>query len=238
MSFTSFAMRARIACLALCASGATACSPRADRSSTDADSTTHVAQATTDSVRADSLARARQDSINRTLPGYVVDSILPVEEQLRRFRAQVGGSTVTSLRGGAASRDALVRRFMTAVVAGDSAALDAMRIDAREFADLIYPESPNVKPPYQQDPALVWRTIQNPSRSGLIRLVRRAGGSRLTLRDYRCDATPGVQGRNRFWTGCTVTLTAADGSTSTHRWFGHIVERDGHFKFMSYANEF
>lgn len=205
----------------------------ADRS--DRATTTIVAR---DSVVKDSLARARQDSINHTLPGYFVDSILPVEEQLRRFRAMVGGAPVTTLRNGSASRDALVRRFMRAVVAADSNELRAMAIDAREFADLIYPESPSTKPPYQQDPALVWRTIQNPSASGLKRLVRRAGGVPVRLASYRCEAAAAKQGRNILWSGCFLTLVGEKGDSSTHRFFGTIVEREGQFKFMSYKNEF
>src|SRR5678815_1044414 len=64
----------------------------------------------TDSVRADSIARARQDSINRASPGYVIDSVLPVEEELRRFRAAVGGTTATEeLRHASLSRADLVR---------------------------------------------------------------------------------------------------------------------------------
>ena len=191
-----------------------------------------------DSVMKDSLARVRQDSINRTLPGYVVDSILPVEEQLRRFRAMVGGAPVTTFRNGSMSRDALVQRFMRAVVAADSNQLRAMAVDAREFADLIYPESPSTKPPYQQDPALVWRTIQNPSASGLKRLVRRAGGVPVRLASYKCEAAAAKQGRNILWSGCFLTLIGEKGDTSTHRFFGTIVEREGRFKFMSYKNEF
>ena len=93
-----------------------------------AGNTTVVASATSasDSARADSIARARQDSINRTLPGYVVDSILPVEEMLRRFRLIVGGTPVTALQNASPSRDALIKRFMTAVAAADSSALRDM----------------------------------------------------------------------------------------------------------------
>ena len=191
-----------------------------------------------DSVLKDSVARARQDSINRILPGYVVDSILPVEEQLRRFRATIGGETMSALLHGSPSRDALVQRFMRALVAGDSAELRAMLVSPREFADLVYPESPNIKPPYQQDPALVWRTIQNPSESGFIRLVRRAGGVPAKLKSYACDATPVRQGENTLWSNCRLTLVGEQGDKSTHRFFGSIVERGGQFKFMSYKNEF
>lgn len=191
-----------------------------------------------DSVIADSIARVRQDSINRTLPGYVIDSILPVEEQLRRFRAAIGGERVRALVGGARSRDELVRRFARAVETSDTATLFRLAVSPREFADLIYPESPNVRPPYQQDPALVWRTIQNPSQSGLRRLVRRAGGIPMPLAGYRCNDAPAIVGRNRFWRDCELRIRGPNGDTSLHRLFGTIVEREGQFKFLGYRNEF
>ena len=189
-------------------------------------------------MRADSMARAHQDSVNRTLPGYVIDSILPMDEALRRFRAAIGGEPVSAFAHGSRSRDALVSRFMKALVAGDSADLRAMVVSAREFADLVYPDSPNTKPPYQQDPGLAWRMIENSSESGYMRLLRRAGGIAVTLARYRCDPTPTTQGANQFWTNCTLTLVGAPGDTSTHRFFGNIIARDGRYKFMSYANEF
>ncbi|MDP9205133.1 MAG: hypothetical protein M3P12_06715, partial [Gemmatimonadota bacterium] len=130
-------------------------------------------QIAADSARADSINRARQDSINRASPGYVIDSILPVEEELRRFRSAIGGQPVTAFSGGSGSREALVRRFMKALAANDSVDLRAMALNAREFADLVYPESPYTHPPYSQSPALVWNQIQNPSASGFTRLVRR-----------------------------------------------------------------
>lgn len=190
-----------------------------------------------DSARRDSVARARQDSVNRTMPGYVVDSILPVAEQVRRFAAQLREAPVTELQGASPSRDALVKRFVQAVVAADSADLLAMALSAREFIDLVYPESPATHPPYQQDPALVWRTIQNPSVSGFKRLVRRAGGIQMTLAGYSC-APAARQGENRLWANCQLRLVGAKGDTTTHRFFGTILERHGRFKIISFKNEF
>jgi|GEM_PF-767965 len=197
-----------------------------------------AANAARDSIVKDSLARARQDSINRTLPGYVVDSIFPVEVMQRRFRLKIGGQPVTHFANGSPSRDALIKRFMKAVVARDSVLLRAMQVDIHEFAYLVYPDSPNTKPPYTQDPGLVWRSIVNPSESGFIRLVRRAGGVPATLVRYTCDPAPTRQGANRFWTNCELYLRGENGDVSTHRFFGNIIERDGQFKFMSYKNEF
>ncbi|HVZ48225.1 MAG TPA: hypothetical protein VG916_05550 [Gemmatimonadaceae bacterium] len=194
--------------------------------------------ATTAAARTDSIARARQDSINRAQPGYVVDSVFPIAEEVRRFRAAIGGTPVTSLTAGETSRESLVRAVVAAAVAGDSAALVRLALTAREFADLVYPASPFARAPSQESPARVWMTIQNPSVSGRLRLVRRLGGLALAYVSHQCDAAPEHQGPNVLWTRCVVTLAAANGARETHRLFGTILERDGHFKVVSYTNEF
>lgn len=219
---------------------AAACSPARDESPT---------LNAADSLRADSVTRARQDSINRTLPGYVVDSILPVEEELQRFRLAIArkerarggtdaGAPVTTLVGGTRSRDALVRKFISALATNDSSALREMSLTAREFADLVYPESPYTHPPYRQSPALVWNQIRNPSSSGLTRLLRRIGGTRLEYVSHSCDRSPDHQGANVIWAGCTVRIVDQNRDTTSQRLFGSIIERDGTYKFVSYSNGF
>lgn len=195
-------------------------------------------QTTADSARVDSLNRARQDSINRASPEYVVDSILPVEETMRRFRAAIGGARVTAFTGSSPSREALVRRFINALAVSDSADLGAIALNAREFIDLVYPESPYTHPPYRQSPALVWNQIQNPSASGLTRLVRRLGNQPLRYVDHRCDADPDRQGRNLIWTNCIVRLGSSNEPPTSHRLFGSIIQRNGRFKIVSYKNQF
>ena len=199
---------------------------------------TVAANPAADSGRKDSIARARQDSINRMLPGYVVDSILPTDELLRRFRARVGGTPVTALQSASASRDALVARFLKAVAAADSTSLRDMALNAREFADLVYPESPNTRPPYKENPAVMWSTIQNPSQGGFIRLLRRTAEIPTKLVDYRCEGRTETQGHNTFISGCILRLNGKDGVTTSHRYFGSIIERDHKFKIVSYRNEF
>lgn len=191
-----------------------------------------------DSVRTDSIARARQDSINRAQPGYIVDSILPVEEELRRFRAAVGGTAVTALANGSPTREALVRRMVQAVAKQDSAELRAMSVTAREFADLIYPSSPYTKPPYRQAPGFVWMQIANPSAAGFNRLMQRRGGVAYEYVGHTCKAQPERQGENRLWLDCTIRLVEGGRDTTTQRWFGTILERNGTFKIVSFTNQF
>lgn len=185
-----------------------------------------------------SVAAARQDSINRSQPGYVVDSILPVDEELRRFRLAVGGTAATSFSHSSSSRDALVRAFVRALAESDAAAFRRMALTAREFSDLVYPESPFTRPPYRQAPGLVWRQIQNPGGSGLKRLTRRLAGAELRYVDHRCAPKPDVQGENRIWTMCTVRVVTMMGDSLSGRLFGSIIERHGQFKFVSYLNQF
>ncbi len=189
-------------------------------------------------LHADSLARARQDSMNRASPGYIVDSILPVAEEIRRFRTAMGGATVTRLGASSASREALVARLAVAVAANDDRALGQTVVTAREFIDLVYPESPYTKPPFRQAPGLVWTLIREPSESGRRRLLARLGGQPLTVTRVTCEGTPDVQGRNRLWKECTVRYSSGSERERDGRLFGSILERDGRFKFMSLANQY
>ena len=219
----------RVAALAVVASMASACARAEGASHGDA---------AVDSARADSIARVHQDSINRAQPGYVVDSARTPEDDLRRFREALGGTPVVALRGGSTSRDDLVRRMVKAVSQRDTAELRAMVLTAREFADLVYPSSPYMRPPYAQPAALTWMQIANGSVRGFTRLVRRRGGVPFVLVSYECEPNPKREGRNLLWSGCVLRLSAPDHGSESERWFGSIIERDGQFKFVSYANQF
>ncbi len=208
-----------------------ACSTSAQKDAAAVARADSIAQA-----RLDSIARVRQDSINRAQPGYVVDSILPVEEEVRRFSAAIGGKPVTALAHGAASADALVQRFAQALAASDSIALRNMALSAREFIDLVYPSSPYTKPPYRQSPSLLWSQIRNPSSSGYRRLLERLGGKPLRIAAVTCPGAPERQGANLLHTKCTVRFTSGSDPERPGVLFGTILERGGQFKFVSFSN--
>jgi len=65
------------------------------------------------------------------------------------------------------------------------------------------------------------------------RLVERA--PRYDMRGYRCDKAE-VDGRLTLWTRCVVRVRES-GRVKELRLFGTIVERDGRFKFTSYASD-
>lgn len=165
-----------------------------------------------------------------------VDSILPVDEEIRRFRATLGGRTATRLQRGAASRAELISRFVLALESADTAALRAMTLDAAEFIDLYYPHTIYTSKPYQLSPAIVWLLHSQESEKGIGRALRRFGGRPLTHDTSRCAPEPRIAGPNRVWHDC-VLEAHTDGRTERSFLLGAILERDGRFAFVSYAND-
>lgn len=159
-------------------------------------------------------------------PGYVVDSILPPEEAMRRFR--VGLEPVEKLDG-PPSRAELLSRFTKAVEQSDSVALASLVVNRAEFAYLIYPESRLSRPPYRQPPEIAWLHLRLPSEGGLRRLLRR--GPTMTLLGHSCPDSSVQEGRMRVIQGCTTRVRTAEGEREMQL-FGRIVELDGRWKFI------
>lgn len=195
------------------------------------------AASTTDSVATAARVeaeRARQDAIVRARPGYIVDSILPVEEEIRRFQATIP-RRVTTFRGGASSRAALVAAFVRALEQRDTTGLVNLIVDRAEFAYLVYPTSPNARPPYRQAPDLVWLARAASTDKGFTRLMSRFGGRPLRYVGFTCSDSPEHQGGNTLWSNCVVTRGERSDTTRL-RMFGAIVARNGRFKLLSLSN--
>ena len=185
---------------------------------------------------AESLARARQDSIDRARPDYVVDSIFSPAEELQRFRSGLGDS-LTALDGGAPSREALVRAFVRAVEASDREALGGLLVTRHEYADLVFASSEYARPPMQSKPEVAWMLLTNENGKAIVRLLDRLGGRPLGYASHRC-AESRREGANRVWTECTVRHARAQGDTVDAPLFASVLERDGRFKLYSLANPF
>lgn len=163
-----------------------------------------------------------------------IDSIHPIEEEIRRFRE--GVEPVSTLAGGAASRDELVARFIEALQAEDIEALRALAITPAEFAYLYYPHTRFTHPPYELSPALVWFQLENYGGRGLNRALTRYGGRPLHSTGYECPDGPEIEGDNLIWTGCVVRIHHPDEGEERVSLFGAILEREGVAKFVNYGN--
>ena len=197
-----------------------------------------AAASTTDSTiarqRAE-VARARHDSIVRARPGYIIDSILPVKEEIRRFQATIA-TRPTGFVDGATSRSALVASFVRALERNDTTALVRLVVDRAEFGYLIYPTSPNAKPPYRQSPELVWMSRTASTDKATTRLLSRFGGAPLGFAGVTCPDPAIREGANTLWSNCVVKRLTSSGDTGRLRMFGTIVSRDGRYKFLSLTN--
>jgi hypothetical protein len=178
--------------------------------------------------------RAADTLAARSVAAGVVDSILPPEESLRRFRENL--PAVSTLEHAESNRDSLVRRFVRAVERNDTTTLRAIVITRAEFAYLYFPTSSHARPPAQQPPALVWFLQSQASEKGVSRALNRFGGQALDARGYTCASPPRVEGGNTIWDDCRLHVRA-NGDTSSIRLFGGVIERDGRFKLLSYSND-
>lgn len=168
------------------------------------------------------------DSALRATPGYIVDSLHPPVEAVRRFRA--GLDSVSTLDG-SRTRDALITHFMAAVRVADGVALQRLTITRAEYAFLAYPELPVSRPPYRQPPEIAWLLLWNANVSAINKLARTAA-ARFELLGYACSSGAERWGTLRLERGCTVSVREG-GTEKRMRLFGTIVERDGRWKFLS-----
>lgn len=176
------------------------------------------------------------DAPPRAEAAVPVDSIRPAAEALARFRE--GLPRVDSLAGGADSRDGLVVRFADAVARQDTAAVRAMVLDRAEYAWIYFPSLQRMNPATHLQPEVMWMLHAQESEKGITRVLRRLGGGQARFGGNVCEAAPQVEGAERYWHACTVETIAQDGEKAALKLFGSLIERDGRWKIVSYANDF
>jgi hypothetical protein len=165
----------------------------------------------------------------------VIDSVVSRDTTIARFQRDL--PPVTKFEGGAGSRDQLVGRFITALEKGDSATLRSLLLTRAEFGRLYYPTNPEAMPPYNMSPELMWFMVQGHNDRGFRKLLQQRSGKPLRLLGHRCEGAPSYQGDNTVWGPCLVLRRSESGDTLAERLFGQIVERDGRYKFLSFANK-
>jgi hypothetical protein len=171
-----------------------------------------------------------------TTAAGIVDSALPIDTLLHRFRATLP-DTPTTLVGAEASAERLSRSLLAALQAHDTATLRRLVLSRAEFAWLYYPHTIWTRPPYELGPELAWLQLSANSEKGVVRLLRRYGGSSLRFEALLCPDSAVAEGPNTVIPGCRVRFAAADSAARELRLFGSLLNRDGRYKFVSYANE-
>ena len=117
-------------------------------------------------------------------PARVVDSILPRDEALRRFRARPAAGDGAGRRSGEPRHAG--GGFLRALESGIPLALASMAVTRPEFAYLYYPTTPQSLPPYDLEPGLMWHLLLQRSDRGIRRSLAAYGGQRLRLLSHDC----------------------------------------------------
>lgn len=169
-------------------------------------------------------------------PGATIDSVFPMPEMVRRFRA--GLPEQQTLDSGATSRQSLAVAFIDALAARDTRTLGRLTLSRAEFAWLYFPNTPHAMRDNGMPPTLLWDQITLASEKGISRSLDRIGGrGPLTLEQLDCPNPPATQGAATVHDGCSVRVKRADGTLFTGRLFGPILEYAGRFKFIGYSND-
>jgi hypothetical protein len=134
---------------------------------------------------------------------------------------------------GPSSRDSLLRLFERGLAKRDTAALNRLQLTREEFAYLYYPDSKMARPPYELGPDVMWMQIQSQSDRGLQRLLAKRGGRNLGIRALECQPP---QRENAVVVHQCAVRTNDRADSTAKQLFGSIIERDGRFKFVGYAN--
>ena len=161
------------------------------------------------------------------------DSAISMDTLLHRFQA--GLPRHDTLTGAVASREALTRRYLAAVARFDTGALRGMHITRAEYAYLYFPSSKMMKPPYELPPDAAWLLHTAESNKGIASVMRRFGGQRFELESVRCPGEPLREGANVVWRDCVVRYRGEGAGVHERPLFAAIIEREGRFKFFSYA---
>ena len=178
-------------------------------------------------------SRSRASETSATAANTAEGAVESMESMLHRF--QKGVPKVDSLSGVSSSARALTRRYLEAVARSDTTALRDMHISRAEYAHLYFPSSKMMAPPYELPPDVAWMLHTSESNKGIASILRRFGGQRLGLEAVRCPGEPLREGPNIVWRDCAARYRAHGSSAREEPLFAAIIERDGRFKFFSYA---
>jgi hypothetical protein len=182
--------------------------------------------------RADGLLVPSPDSLRKT-PGYVVDSIFPPDEALRRFQATVEGAPVTRLMGGAKDSETLLRRYWSMLVRHDTLGIRSLVVSHSEFAYVYFPESAPFASGMQ--PVGAWLMYESLTGRGLSRAFRAAESADTNIVSTPCRDRARDEGKSLTFGPCAVVLRKGAGFDTL--WIaGTVIRRDGVHKLLGLDN--
>ena len=153
--------------------------------------------------------------------GYVIDP-LP-SEALR-------------LDGAAGSLEELLRTLERGLAASDTARLDDLMIDEREYREILYPAFPAAHPPINADFETLWVLQYPDSYRGLRRLLERYGGKDIRVTAIRFDEPDQDFVNFVLHETSRLDVTVDGEARSGVRLFGSVIQVGDQWKVLTYPD--
>lgn len=167
-------------------------------------------------------------------PGPEGSAVRPVHEEVRRETPDAVAAPTPRLEGGADSLEALAKRALEALERRDAAALHALRVDAREYREVVWPELPQSKPPHTLTVDFHWGLLDTNSLKGMRNALRDFGGQHLELLEVFPEQ--GVEDHRTFQALRKVALKVKSpaGEVAVLRVLGSVIVQEGRYKLLSF----
>lgn len=141
------------------------------------------------------------------------------------------------LAGSEATPEAVARRALEEIAAGDREALLSIALSETEFREVVYPELPASRPERNTSADFVWSSLHQKSRNSLAFTLDRYAGQPLELVavDFLGETTDYHSYRVHRKTALTVRTP--EGGRRVVRLFGSMIERGGRYKIFSFVTD-
>jgi hypothetical protein len=149
-------------------------------------------------------------------------------------------TAASALANAEPSVDALITRFLDALAEKDRRALEAMRVNKREYIDIIMPgtiEPGKERRRFPEDKATYfWDVLNTKSLYSELALLNSHGGRHYTVRDV--SWAKGVQHFDGYTGYAQLRLTVQDERGESHEIeTGSVAEVAGRYKFISFIRD-
>ena len=135
---------------------------------------------------------------------------------------------------GARSPEELGRAVVDALNSQDQEALHRLRVNRREYTETLWPAFPGSDPKLNFTPEFAWGNMNRKCIVGVEKWVRRYGGNNLTFIGIRFDRPTEPYEGFQLLRGTLLTVRSPKGDQVDLRILGSVVQRDAHYKLLSY----
>lgn len=140
-------------------------------------------------------------------------------------------------KGSFASVEALGERVIVALNRGDEKELHALRVTKEEYLGWMWPQFPASRPPIGFPRDFAWNNLDSRSRGALAKALRLYGKNHLRYLTIRFEKPEELYRGFRLKRGSVLEALTPDGKRIALRFLGSVVERNGHYKLLSYQDE-